>query len=153
MNKIDIIRLVRKTIKYGDFTLHSGQKSSWISDMSVIQDDFKNIIDNMSSYGIVVGIEFNGAILAKLFNNVKSGIIRKNGIVYIDRSEMGHSDYITLIDDVVTTESSFKWAATICKEESFLISGYSVILDRRKKEDISLTINSLVTCYDLGLEP
>jgi len=153
MHSDEIKSLVQKTIKYGTFTLHSRQSSSWICDLTLIQDSFFNILKMMPIKGIAVGLEFNGAILSSQYEDGHHGILRKDSNLYVDIYAQRYIKDVTIIDDVVTTESSLINATRICEGQGLNVVGYSVVLDRRSEENKTLLIASLVTCHDLGLNP
>ena len=101
---------------YGDFILHSGDKSNVLYDVGKVITNpefikqFRTFIEHQK---FLVGIEFGGAMLAAL-SGKPFGIVRKDGTVYGDIP-----DTYTLIDDVITTGASIDAAIdSIGKEPS-----------------------------------
>ena len=154
----------KSAIKHGDFTLHSGEQTNWIFDTLTILDDLNLNYGYLASKFpiylekgklICFGIEFGGAIIAqRLFNT--PGIIRKNGDVYIPKfyKKIYHSgtiipalnDKVMILDDVVTTESSMRWAEDILKKKDIEVDYRGCILDRRSIDNRKeYPIYSLVT--------
>lgn len=134
-------------VSWGDFILHSGEKSNWICDLLIIRHKFNEIVNVMDIKHPLIGIELGGALLALTYS-LKAGIIRKNGELYLPPYELGGR--VTLIDDVVTTENSFREAESIVNKHYLNVSQRIVVLDRRKNK--TLDIESLFTSQDLDLE-
>jgi orotate phosphoribosyltransferase len=167
MNQSDIIHMVKSCVKIdetGDgFVLSSGRRSSWYCDLVHIRWYFSDIVQAMSNrflvpFPSVVGVALGGALLTAAYAPRVYGIAQKKGERYeiylpynCTTSALG-ALHVVLIDDVVTTETTFK-----CVEEALLgrgvdVSQRCVVLDRRRPEDCTLKIDSLVTAKDLGLE-
>ncbi len=133
--------------KEGDFTLHSGEKSSYLFDVMKLLDKrmFHRHLGRFVKDECLVGIEFGGAILAAAGSqnnhqwdefgiaytrDRRFGIIRKDGTLY------GYiPDNYTLIDDVVTTENSIRKAIEQIGKEPEKIK---CIVDRRKVCDLQI---------------
>lgn len=142
----EVIQVVKDCIRKGDFTLHSGQKSNWICDLNIAHTSLDWLGTKMDCHPTtLVGIEFLGAMIAKQKAGNFAGYIRKNGSLYAPQT----FKEITLIDDVVTIETSFKWAEEILSKHDFTIASRWVVLDRRPPGENTLEINSLVTAADL----
>ena len=138
-----------RCIRYGDFTLHSGIKSTWICDLLVLLPSFPALMLELKPSNFpLVGIEFGGALLVTMAYPTTSGIIRKDGSTY----NIPRYKKLTLVDDVVSTESSFLDAKEYLEASGYEIVEYLAILDRRKEENKTLIIRSLITAEDLGLE-
>jgi len=132
-------------ITYGSFTLHSGDKSTWICDILKVRDKFNEFLFELFPTKPLVGIEFGGALLAYSWSPF-SGIYRKDGSIYLPS---GTQHDISLIDDVVTTETSMKEAENGLREIGVNIVERLCILDRRKNP--VLEIKSLFTASDFNL--
>ena len=117
--------------KEGDFTLHSGEKSSYLFDvMEIINDEFfQQAFINFTRRDMLVGIEFGGAMLVMLVD-APFGFVRKDGTIY------GYvPDNYTLVDDVVTTENSIRKAIEQIGKKPKKIK---TIIDRRKIKTLDI---------------
>ena len=136
----------------GDFTLHSGQKSSYLFDvMKLIKNpDFLLDFHDFTRGNFLVGIELGGAILAAIDGGYTKdfAIIRKDGTIY---GSPIPKEYV-LLDDVVTTENSLRTATTQLARQLGGIGHYpneiKCIVDRRGKENKSLHIESMLECRE-----
>ena len=140
---------MKECIEYGDFTLHSGDKSNWKCDLMKMRETFYSLTNllqcskNIPTVGIMTG----GAFLAYAHNPYNCGIVLpKENKVYLPQ-EWGDGRKVNLIDDVVTTESSIKEAIKLLKKNDIIVSEIFTILDRRVYKEI--TIHSLFTTQDL----
>lgn len=125
--------------KEGDFTLHSGEKSSYLFDVMELigNTKFHHEYTWFIEDEYLVGIEFGGAVLAALgsqYNTLdiddRFGIVRKNGTLY------GYiPDNYTLIDDVVTTENSIRKAIEQIGKPPKRIK---TVVDRRKIKTLDI---------------
>lgn len=147
--KIDI-QVFKDCIKYGDFTLHSGQKSSWIFDALLGREHWSAWLRVLQQVYPPVGIEFGGSLLAQTMGG---GIIRQDGTYYEPRWLTAPTSLVSLIDDVCTTEASFNRATAELANQGIKVGEYLCLLDRRKLENKTLGVRSLVTAEGLGLEP
>lgn len=136
----------------GDFTLHSGQKSKYLFDvMKLIKNpDFLLDFHEFTKGDFLVGIELGGAILAAIDGGyVKDfAIIRKDGTIY---GSPIPKKYV-LLDDVITTENSVRMASKQLVEQLGGIGHHpdeiKCIVDRRKKENRALHIESMLECNE-----
>ena len=96
-----------RCITYGDFTLQSGQKSNWKCDLLNARDYYEDMVVLLMPFIPLYGMELSGYLLAISWDK-HSGLVRKTGEVQ-KHTKAIESD-ITLIDDVVTTEKSIKYA-------------------------------------------
>ena len=144
MTKTTILSSLTK----GNFTLHSGQKSNYIFDiMKLIRnEDFLKEFDEFIKGDFIVGIEFGGSILAALNANSRYqrnfAIIRKDGTIYGDSIPK----HYVLLDDVVTTENSLRTAMKQLGGIGHYPDEIKCVVDRRKKENKSLHIESMLEC-------
>ena len=143
---------INTTLRRGDFTLHSGQKSKYLFDIMKLinNEDFLSKFREFTKGDFLVGIEFGGAILASLDGGYtkKFAIIRKDGTIY---GSPIPKKYV-LLDDVVTTENSVRMASEQLAKQLGGIGHYpdeiKCIVDRRKKEHRSLHIESMLECEE-----
>lgn len=149
---IDVIK--DRCIKYGDFTLSSGQKSNWICDLMEARDYFPYMMQFFKyDFGMnreIFGIETGGAFLTYSIEP-RCGIIRKNGDVYLPwpKGNKNYTPPVILVDDVCTTERSFKNSIADLDKLEIEVVDYFCILDRR--DSFTLPIKSLIAKKELGL--
>ena len=153
---------IQSCIKYGDFILHSNDKTTWNCDLMEIQDSFNSIMtaSQLDKSFTTVGIMTGGAFLAYAHNPQNSGIINlpKNEVYlpgyitnfYNPESTVNGLVEVNLVDDVVTTESSIKKAIALLKDRNVMINEIFTILDRRYNP--KLNIRSLFTPKDFDLK-
>lgn len=132
-----------KAYKKGKFKLHSGDESNYIFDvLEIIHDqEFLKAFREFIKYeDYLVGIEFGGSILAAI-SGKPFGIIRKDGTVYGDVP-----DNYTLIDDVVTTETSLRNAyTTLTISHNFKpINQFMCVVDRRPYDKRDLHVEAML---------
>ena len=144
---------VLRNITYGEFTLHSGQHSTWIFDALPLLSDFVDFMVYLDPKFTTMGIEFCGSLLAIAKDGVNAGIIRKDGKIYEPPSYGSRYNrrIVTLVDDVVTTEGSFISATMSLAAANIQVGEYIALLDRRQDEERTLDIRSLLSYKDLGL--
>jgi len=136
------LELVKRCIRYGDFTLHSGQKSGWVCDLLLVQRYFPSFLASLKPTYPVVGIELGGLLLSQ----PGGAFIRKDGSYY---SNGYQPIWVSLLDDVVTTEQSMSEASLALDKLGIEVREYLCVLDRRSREHRILEIRSLVTAIDL----
>lgn len=129
----------------GDFKLHSGQRTRYLFDtMKLIRNnEFLREFCKFVQGDFLVGIEYGGSILSAINAGyrVKFAIIRKDGTIYGDEIPKNY----VIIDDVVTTENSVRLASKqIYDQLGCHPSKIKCIVDRRKKENKSLHIESML---------
>ena len=148
---MNIKEIVNKCIIGGNFTLHSGERSSWICNLlkEIVHfgDLYWSVLDSYTRYpGLPVGLELGGALLVMTRQrSIECGIIRKDTTLYLP--EGISTKRITLIDDVCTTGASLKVAKakilSIYPEAEIICR---CVLDRRTIEDrLGFLVKSLVT--------
>ena len=116
MRFLDLKKRVEGCIKYGDFTMSSGQKTKWMCDLLECRDIFPELLYELigvdvKAYGgdNVFGIETGGYLIASSTDAGHVGLIRKTGELYYGRYssvKKGNKErkLIRVIDDVVSTE-------------------------------------------------
>lgn len=147
-NNEKIIEIVRHSIKYGSFALSSGQLKPWICDIFEVREYFKFLVEQLNPRYPLVGIELGGVLLASVYSNGVSGIIRKDGSFY-KPLDLNSGNIVSLLDDAVTTERTMLRSEKVLNDYNIIVGERLVILDRRK--DKITVIKSLVTVYMLDL--
>lgn len=175
MNQKDFVyQLMQKNIiKYGDFTLKSGQKSHIYFDLRtliahplilnhILDTLFEKYIKNLT-FKHICGLAYTGIPMASgisLKYNIPMLMVRK------ERKEYGTKklieglyntyDMCLIIDDVITTGSSLIENIKILKKEGLVIHNIVVILDRRpvnERGDIEgVEVHSLFKLEDLEID-
>lgn len=121
-------------VTFGDFLLHSGQKSDWIFDsLKLSYTQRKDVLWCLGIEGYrllekitVIGIELGGALIAYT-DCVYPGLVRKDGTVYLPNS---CDDKAILLDDVCTTGSTFKMAKRALQKEGITVTKCMCIINR-----------------------
>jgi len=144
-----VVKTIKSCIRYGDFTLHAGQKSDWICDLLSIRHHLSSYRHLLHPKHQTVGIELGGYLLSGLDH----GLLRKGGAYYETTNRAPPRYIVSLMDDVCTTEDSFDLGAGVLAQHGIEVGEYLCVLDRRKPENKNLEIRSLVTAEDLGLIP
>ena len=149
--KQKIVELLKNhCIRYGDFTLHSGERSTWICDLLLTQVHFRSLMVSLGPRYPTVGIELGGLLLAQAHGG---SFIRKDGTYY--PNGYFSPKRVSLVDDVVTTERSMVEASLALDAVGIEVGEYLCVLDRRapdRRPDRGIMeIRSLVTAEDLGL--
>lgn len=148
----DVIDILRPCIKRGLFQLHSGRKTNWRFDVEEAQGHLRTLMLALSPSYDLAGIWLGGSKLV-LSVDLYAVIVYKTGTVCPGPDGSAKLYPVSLVDDVVTTEASFKAAEDALVKNGYVVAERLVVLDRRKLEDKTLSIRSLVTAADLGLEP
>ena len=143
MNKEQNINIIKSSIIYGDFILHSGDYSNWKCNLELIKDYYKYLMNILDPKYQVIGIETEGAKL--------SLSMKRFGYTISETWKGPRSFMCSLVDDVVTTESTMKKTTEYLIQYGITIGEYLCVLDRRKENEKSLDIKSIVTSKDLGL--
>jgi len=138
---------VQSCVRFGNFELHSGEKSTWICDLLLIRHLLPAFCYHLKPKHQVVGIELGGMLLAGL----EAGFIRKDMTYYSVRRNLPL--VVSLIDDVVTTEISMLKACMALEELGIEVGEYLCVLDRREPDCRTLEVRSLVTADQLDLTP
>jgi orotate phosphoribosyltransferase len=141
------MEIMHSCIRYGEFTLHSGRKTDWLCDLLLVREMLPTFCYTLKPQYKTVGIELGGFLMSGAMG---SGFIRKDGTYY--PRKRNEPLIVTLVDDVVTTETSLKAATEVLVGLGLVVGEYICILDRRNQADKTLEVRSLVTAADLGLE-
>lgn len=151
MVREEILKILRSCIKRGKFQLHAGQETDWRFDIEEVPGDLQLLMMTLSPHYDLAGIDQGGAELACSLNAF-SVIVYKNGMVYPSLVGFASLHPVSLVDDVVTTEASFKAAEDALLKNGYIVAERLAVLDRRNPEHKTLEIRSLVTAQDLGLD-
>jgi len=143
-----IIKDLKECIVHKDVLLHSGRKSSWIFDILLLRDRLHPIAERLNPQFPPVGIE-NGGMLLALSLNGGNGILRKSGEYYPPM--WASRSPISLIDDVVTTETSLRESIKYLEVHEVEVGEILCVLDRRRSNRRSLEVKALVTSEQLGI--
>lgn len=161
-------------IKYGDFTLKSGQKSNIYFDLrtlisfpkilnQVLYMMYDKIIDEEIDYDLICGPAYTGIPMAtgiSLKNDIPQLIIRKERKDYGTKKLVEGIYYdnqkCLLIDDVITTGSSLIENINILENENLIVKDIIVLIDRRDEiNDVNgcniytvFTINEILEMID-----
>ena len=169
-NKVDefLKILAPVVLKKGNFTLRNGKESNIYLDvkkaygdsylLNSLADNLWKIIDKrttcVAAYG-VGGIALATAISSR--SNVRLSIIRQEVKNYGTQQKIeGHvpaaEDFVTIVDDVFTTGSSFREASEIIKETKANILGYAVVVNRQEgKEKLEAPLSFLYRAEEIYL--
>ncbi len=141
---IDKLLLDNGAIKFGDFTLTSGQKSSYyvdIKEVSTVPRLLNAIAQELSAKvqaGCIAGVEL-GAVPILIATAIKLDlpylIIRKEREHGVKNLVVGRSDGVTkadIIEDVVTTGGSVLKAATLLRSRGIEVSRVIAVVDREQ---------------------
>lgn len=179
MSKKEIINdlLENNIIKYGDFTLKSGEKSNYYADikmlisypkivtkiMSIILNQLSDIIEidkesDRNNY-VICGVPYGGIYFASVLS-LYSGIpmiLLRNDIKSHGTKKRVEGDYkgkkVILVEDVITTGTSIMEAIVLLKQENIEVDSVFVILDREKngfKNLKNIPINKLNSCLKIS---
>jgi orotate phosphoribosyltransferase len=170
MSKIADLLIKFGAVKYGDFILSSGKRSSIYIDLrnvishpqvykEIVKESI-SIIKNLN-FDAIAGIPTGGLIWASLIAYELS-----KPLCYVRKEEKGHGtskivegdlnkeSKIIIIDDVATTGSSILYAAEKLIENGFVVKDAFVIVDREEGarnslESKGIALYSLLKLRDL----
>ncbi len=157
-----------KIIKFGDFTLASGKKSSYYVDLRLVPSfphEFRKMIKNLQSkiadtsgldnFDAIVSVPTGGLVIASALaiETVKPLIYVRNkakdyGTSKLVEGKTHQGMKVLMIDDVATTGGSIVNAIKALKEEKIMISDAYVIVNRMEGADTALK-DLGVTMYSL----
>ncbi len=154
MIKDDLVRL--NAIKFGDFTLTSGKKSSYYVDIKAAETDpdfLKELAEEISkkvSAKKVGGVEL-GAVPLVIATALRMGIpyliIRKQENMHGTRGpfigSVKEGDRIDIIEDVVTTGNSILRAVKTLRERGAIVERAICIVDREEGGSKLLSDNGI----------
>jgi uridine monophosphate synthetase len=162
--------IIKECIKYGDFTLKSGKKSSYYVDLRPLISspdkirllciDLLNHIEKRENIKIC-GLPYAGipyACALSILYNIPFVMLRKeqkkHGIKRMVEGVYAEGDELVIIDDILTTGSSVIESLKYLND--FKIQKVIVILDREEGgreelEKLGLKVESLFKISDLNL--
>ncbi len=137
---------IKKCIKYGNFVLTSGRKSSYYIDLKeiitkphVLNEIIERICGIVRDFDKVAGIELGSipiAVALSLKTNKEYIIIRKkekkHGIKKLYEGNIERGDVVLIVDDVSTTGGSILRAANILRKEGAIVKEAAVVVDREE---------------------
>ena len=143
--------LINSAIEQGDFVLSSGNKTNWYFDALHLRQHFNWFMKILKPQRMPMGILTGGGMMVENSNYTGGLIDIKNETIYLPPNRAKHSQasWISLIDDVVTTEHSLKEAERILNKYGFSVYERLVLLDRRMLEDITLNVKSIADVNSL----
>ncbi|MCL4336382.1 MAG: orotate phosphoribosyltransferase [Candidatus Thermoplasmatota archaeon] len=164
--KLSKVLLETGAVKFGDFLLTSGKRSSYYVDikntatdpatLSLIADMFTGMLKGKK----IAGVEL-GAVPLLVATALKAGIPyviirkeRKHGTGKLTIGEFGEED-IDIIEDVVTTGNSILKAVNYLRENGARVSRAFCVVDREEggKEllrENGVDLRSILTISELG---
>jgi len=151
--KHELMRALKKAVKFGNFTLSSGKKSNYYIDKYIFETDPECLrilgeeIAKMIPPGTqkLAGIEL-GSVPLTAVTSVQSGlpyiIVRKEKKEYGTRKkvegELAAGDTVTIIEDVTTTGAGVAKAVKTLRELGAIVDTVIVVVDREEGADESL---------------
>ena len=166
-------RALKPFVKVGKFTLRSGRESDIYVDVksALLSKDSASIIKAMDHVlsrinfeGTILtphymGYEYGGAILCSAFTAIMG---RPSTVIRGEKKNHGLGNKpigdtapigtpLVILEDVVTTEGSVKECIMHCLDQGFTVEvpHIAVVVDRRRKEDVTLECHSLFTEADI----
>lgn len=154
-------------IKYGDFTLTSGKKSSYYVDIKLAStepDILKEIAEGMSGYiegDKIAGMEL-GAVPIATAVSLETGVpflmVRKkekrHGTSGRIEGKLKDGEKVVVVEDVATTGGSAVETVEVLRDEGAVVDKVIVVVDRKEGasenlEDIDAELISLLSADDL----
>ena len=173
--KEDLIKILKNTgaLKYGDFTLASGEKSDYYIDLRVIPNfpkAFVKLTNFATNYlqrncpdieGVIAiplaGIPFGTMIANKL--NKSFYILRKepkkHGLKKMIEGEITNGQKILLVDDLISSGFSKLFAINALREEGAEVENLFVFIDRTPdglaafEKEQSIQVHFLINAKDI----
>ena len=155
-----------EALKFGDFTLKSGLKSSYFFDIS---EFFKNdalkmlsdlyvdkIIEEGITFEVIFGPAYKGIPLASAVGISYFEKTGKSVDLVFDRKEIkdhgeggniiGNLDLkkVLIIDDVLTAGTAIKNSLEVLKAQKASLSGVIVALDREEKNELDVSYREIL---------
>jgi len=157
-----------KIIKFGDFTLASGKKSSYYVDLRLVPSyphEFRKMIKHLQnkiantsgldSFDAIVSVPTGGLVIASALaiETVKPLIYVRNkpkdyGTSKLVEGKIDQGMKVLMIDDVATTGGSIVNAIKALKDEKIAVNDAYVIVNRMEGADVALK-DLGVTMYSL----
>ncbi|MBV12725.1 MAG: orotate phosphoribosyltransferase [Flavobacteriaceae bacterium] len=155
-----------EALKFGDFTLKSGLKSSYFFDISeffkndalkMLADLYvKKILEEKISFDAIFGPAYKGIPLASA---VGISFFEKTGkiidLVFDRKETKDHGEggniignlnqkKVLIIDDVLTAGTAIKNSLEVLKNQNASLAGVIVALDREEKNESGITYKNLL---------
>ncbi|MFX1480066.1 MAG: orotate phosphoribosyltransferase [Promethearchaeota archaeon] len=148
--KEKIIEILKKTgaLKFGNFTLASGEKSNYYIDLRVIPnfpDEFEKLISFTIDYLKLSCLEFDGVVAIPLAG-MPFGIMiasrlhkpfyilrkepKKYGLKKLIEGDIKKGQKILLVDDLIASGFSKLYAINALREEGAKVENLFVLIDR-----------------------
>jgi uridine monophosphate synthetase len=145
-------------IKFGDFTLKSGKKSSYYFDMRVLisyPSIYAKLIDYLllkypqffDDVKLMTGIHFGGVPLSSYISSIFQipqiyvrDTTKEHGTqrqIEGDYENSTHKTRLLVVDDVLTTGTSIREKYAIIEQNGLDVESILVILDRREKDQFN----------------
>ncbi|MFW9824005.1 MAG: orotate phosphoribosyltransferase [Candidatus Thorarchaeota archaeon] len=159
-------------LKFGEFTLASGDKSNYYIDLRIIPnfpEAFEKIVDMAARY-IKNNIQFDGVVAIPLagipFGTMIANrlqkpfyILRKeakgHGLKKMVEGKINKGQKILLVDDLITSGFSKLFAINALREEGALVTDLFVFVDRTAdtladfEKEHSIKVHSLINAKDI----
>jgi uridine monophosphate synthetase len=170
--KLDLLEIGRELqnlniLQFGEFTLRSGIKSSFYLDLRLLPsypELFKKLINSIQINIDVklFGIAYNGIPITTALS-----LATNKPLIYNRKEAKGYGlkkmlegvfkdgDEVIIVDDVLTSGTSFKEAINIAHEHNLKPIGFIVLIDRRLVPTdyiFDLPIYSVISLQDMFLE-
>lgn len=176
LNKTKLVDLLieNNILKFGDFTLKSGQKSWFYLDLRLISSfpetfDFVircylQVLENIDEIDALAGVAVAGVPFSSVLGYIKelpSIIVRpqqkEHGLKKIVEGSIPTDSNVVLIDDLITTGSSKIPGITALREQGFEITNMVVLIDRsqsklKELKDLGVKLNSFITIEEIFKE-
>ena len=155
INSNRLFEVISTYIKYGNFTLSSGQTSNYYIDLKSMTKDvavfdyITELIKDKVVAKAILGIE-SGSISYATATALKAGLsfgfIRTKSKDYGTNRRVEALDAceVTIIEDVLTTGKSLEKAVSIAEEEGFIVKQVIVIVNRNPDYKTKYNLTSLV---------
>ena len=163
-----------KIIKFGDFTLASGKKSSYYVDLRLVPShphEFRKMIKylqnriadtlGLDDFDAIVSVPTGGLVIASALaiEIVKPLIYVRNkpkgyGTSKLVEGKIHQGMKVLMIDDVATTGSSIVNGIKALKEEKIIVNDAYVIVNRMEGadtalKDLDVTMHSLIDIIEI----
>jgi orotate phosphoribosyltransferase len=132
--------------------LSHGGRSTWLFEALNIKDHAAQLIDSVHPCAYLVGIELGGAIIASAASRGQCGVLRKASSKGRRLWVPAMNPEVSLFDDVVTTEGTFREATEYLNLWGIKVVEYLAVMDRRPAELRTLEVRSVCTAEQLGLD-
>ncbi|MCD5409222.1 MAG: orotate phosphoribosyltransferase [Methanocellales archaeon] len=165
----ELIKALKKAVKFGDFTLSSGKKSSYYIDKYVFETNPECLMAVGKQMSKLIppgtqrlaGIELGSiplAVVTSICSSLPYVMVRKEKKEYGTgkkvEGEFAAGEHVLLIEDVTTTGSGAVMAAKILRELGMIVDCAIVAVDREEgaKENldkIGVLLIPLITAREL----